>query len=223
MSDTEKKRIRKKYTNIALGLLALIAIYIIVSAVVIKKLTFVYDIVIVVGLLTFWAIMDILIPIKAHEFEGKTPEQMAAYKKYAILDLIGYIGLMVFALALHSGAGIYGALVYVVARIMKNRFWDEYEGITKEEEAETAEPAETVETAESAEIPDTAEIGKTAEITETAESTETAETGEASEQIVAGAGNDTIAEPAADDWKGIEQFPEPPIDSGAGNDKITGQ
>ena len=40
---------------------------------------------------------------------------------------------MYFALAMQSNTSIYGALVYVVARMMKNRFKDEYEGVSEDD------------------------------------------------------------------------------------------
>ena len=137
MSEKEKNRIRKIYTNLALALLGLIAVYIVVSALVIKKVTIMYNVVIIVGLTVFWAIMDIVIPLKAQDFEGRTKEQMDAYKKYAAFDFLGYAGLMYFALAMQSNTSIYGALVYVVARMLKNRFRDEYEGV-QEDDADEA-------------------------------------------------------------------------------------
>ena len=133
MNENEKNRIRKIYTNLALALLGLIAVYIVVSALIIKKVTIMYNIVIIVGLTVFWAIMDIVIPVKTQDFEGRTKEQMDAYKKYAAFDFLGYAGLMYFALAMQSNTSIYGALVYVVARMMKNRFKDEYEGVSEDD------------------------------------------------------------------------------------------
>ena len=136
MSETERNTIRKRYTTAALVLLALIAVYIVVSALVFKRVTIVYNVVIIAGLSAFWAIVDILAPWKAGDFEEKTPEQMSAYKKYAAADLLGYAGLMYFALAMTSNTSIYGALVYVVSRMLKNRFKDEFEGITHDEDEE---------------------------------------------------------------------------------------
>ena len=133
MNENEKNRIQKIYTNLALALLGLIAVYIVVSALIIKKVTIMYNIVIIVGLTIFWAIMDIVIPVKTQDFEGRTKEQMDAYKKYAAFDFLGYAGLMYFALAMQSNTSIYGALVYVVARMMKNRFRDEYEGVSEDD------------------------------------------------------------------------------------------
>ena len=140
MDEKEKNRIRKIYTNLALVLLGLIAVYIVVSALVIRKVTIMYNVVIIVGLTVFWAIMDIVVPVKAQDFEGRTKEQMDAYKKYAAVDLLGYAGLMYFALAMQSNTSIYGALVYVVARMLKNRFRDEFEGV-QEDDAEEDESA----------------------------------------------------------------------------------
>jgi len=144
MDEKEKNRIRKIYTNLALVLLGLIAVYIVVSALVIRKVTIMYNVVIIVGLTVFWAIMDIVVPVKAQDFEGRTKEQMDAYKKYAAVDLLGYAGLMYFALAMQSNTSIYGALVYVVARMLKNRFRDEFEGVQEDdtEEDESAVDAE---------------------------------------------------------------------------------
>ena len=139
MSENEKYKIRRRYSNLARALLGVILAYIIISAFVFKKVTPVYNVVIVVGLFLFWLIMDVAAPIKAHEFEDKTPEQMSAYKKYAAADLLGYGGLMYFALAMTSNTGIYGALVYLAGRMLKNKFKEEYEG-TADDDADEDEP-----------------------------------------------------------------------------------
>ena len=134
MSENEKYKIRKFYSNLSLVLLGVILAYILISAFVFKKVTIVYHIVIVVGLGLFWAIMDIVTPIKAHDFDDMTPEQMTTYKKYAAADLFSYAGLMYFALAMASHTSIYGALAYVAGRMMKNKFKDELEGKDESED-----------------------------------------------------------------------------------------
>ena len=135
MQDNERKKIRKKYINIALAVLGVVAAYIIASALIFKRVTIGYNIAIIVGLGVFWLIMDVVAPLKARDFDGKSQAQMDAYRKYAALDLLGYVGLMYFALAMRSNTSIYGALVYVVARMTRNRFRDEFEGTEAEAEA----------------------------------------------------------------------------------------
>ena len=135
MSEFEKEKIRKKYTALAMSLLGLIAIFMIFSIVVLKRITAAYNVVVIIGLTAFWAIMDIVIPIKTQAFEGKTDAQISAYKKYAAADLLGYVGLMYFALAAQRNTGIYGAIVYLFSRILRNRFQEEYQGAAEDETA----------------------------------------------------------------------------------------
>ncbi|MBO7710375.1 MAG: hypothetical protein J6S83_07900 [Lachnospiraceae bacterium] len=134
MSENERYKIRKRYSTLSLVLLGVILAYILISAFVFKKITILYNVVIIVGLGLFWVIMDIITPIKAHDFDGKTPEQMAAYKKFAAADLLSYAGLMYFALAMTSNTGIYGAIIYLIGRVMKNRFKEEFEGTAESED-----------------------------------------------------------------------------------------
>lgn len=154
MSAEESRRIKRKYTNIALGLLAAIAAYMIGSVLVLKRTTIVYNIVVIGGLIAFWVINDIIGPSKAREFEGRSQAQMDAYRKYAAMDLIGYVGLAYFALAIGQNSGIYGALVYAVTRMMKRRFQDEYDGVAQEDEEETV-PEQIIDAKDSGDVIDT--------------------------------------------------------------------
>lgn len=164
MSENEKEKIRKKYTALAMGLLAVIAVYMIFSIVVLKKITIVYNVMIIVGLTAFWAIMDIVIPLKTQALEGKTEAQLAGYKKYVAADFLGYVGLMYFALAAQRNTGIYGAIIYLISRMLRNRFQEEFNG-TQEDEDED-EPAEESEPSEGRELTEESELSEGHELTE---------------------------------------------------------
>ena len=134
MDEKQKKRIRSMI-HVASGVvLAAVIAYMAYLFIEKKPLGPVYMVVICGALLLFWLLETVLAPILCHSFEEHTPEQIASYKKYAALELLGYGGLAYFALSATSGTGIYGALVYVVTLMFKRRFLDEYLGKTDDED-----------------------------------------------------------------------------------------
>ena len=91
--------------------------------------------------LLFWLLMDIIKPFVSGEFEGKTAEQMKAYKIYCLMSLVGYAGLVWFAVSAANSTGIYGAVAFAVATMLKRRLLDDYNGDTGEDESgEEADP-----------------------------------------------------------------------------------
>ena len=104
------------------------------------------------ALLLFWVMTDIVVPMATGEFADRTPQQMAAYKKYAALELAGYAGLAYFAGAMNNNTGLYGAMAFAVCTMYKRRFRDEYMGIAQDEkddaavfDADDAEPENSAE------------------------------------------------------------------------------
>ena len=123
----EQRKNTKRFFRILEGVvLAVVVAYIVYSIVVLKKPGPLYPVLIAGGILLVWLLELVLSPLKSGDFEGKTPEQMTAYRKYAAMSLVGYAGLIYFALSTGSNMGIYGAVVYVVTVMGKRRFFDEY-------------------------------------------------------------------------------------------------
>ncbi len=94
------------------------------------------------ALVLFWVMTDIVVPVATGEFSDRTPEQMASYKKYAALELVGYAGLAYFAGAMNNNTGLYGAIAFALCTMYKRRFRDEYMGITHDEEEVSEETAD---------------------------------------------------------------------------------
>ncbi|MDO4633713.1 MAG: hypothetical protein Q4B01_07645 [Eubacteriales bacterium] len=107
------------------------------------------------SLTLYWVLMDILEPRITHRFDGIVPEQKTAYYKFIGLDLIGYIGILVFLFSMggNQSTGLIGAVVFAVVMKPKRTNQNIFYGIepipgTEEEE----EPEETEEAEEPAEI-----------------------------------------------------------------------
>lgn len=113
------------------------------------------------ALFLFWIMIDIVVPYATGEFSDRTPEQMAAYKKYAALELAGYAGLAYFAGAMNNNTGLYGAIAFALCTMYKRRFRDEYMGITHDED-EAAEGAADAAAPEDTGAEDTAALTDTA-------------------------------------------------------------
>lgn len=130
----EQKKTVKRIVRAAEALILVVVLgYMAYSAFVLKKPGTLYPYVIGGGILAIWLIDSVIYPIKSHEFEGKTPQQISAYRKYAALGLLGYLGLIYFAISPSSSNGFYGAIVYVIAIMFKRRFMEEYTGTADEE------------------------------------------------------------------------------------------
>ena len=91
-----------------------------------------FAVVLSVCVFLFWLLMDVIKPMVTGEFVGKTAEQMKAYKVYCVVGLVGYAGLVWFAVSAANSTGIYGAVAFAVATMIKRRLLDDYNGNTDE-------------------------------------------------------------------------------------------
>ena len=97
-----------------------------------------YKVALCVMLFAFWIANDVVEPIVTKAFDDRTPEQIRAYRIFALLNLVGYTGLAFFAMSVGGSNGIYGALVFAVTMMYKKRFLNKYLGIEEEDEEEQA-------------------------------------------------------------------------------------
>ena len=97
-----------------------------------------YKVALCVMLFAFWIANDVVEPIVTKAFDDRTPEQIRAYRIFALLNLVGYTGLAFFAMSVGGSNGIYGALVFAVTMMYKKRFLNKYLGIEEENEEEQA-------------------------------------------------------------------------------------
>ena len=146
-----------------------------------------YQVLLCLVIFLYWVVQDILIPIVTKDFEGRTPEMMNGYRKYAALDLVGFAGLAWFGISFRGeNSSFYGALVYFFAYMTKKRFWEEFQGITHDEddEEEAEEEEDTDYEAEDTLTADDAEAVEESDVEEAAEDdTETASDGTAETDI----------------------------------------
>ena len=144
----QRNRIRRTYVLIGVVVLILAFVYILYTALAVKKVTVMYDIVLIAALLIFWVLTDIVAPVKAHDFDDRTPEQMSAYRKMAAMELFGFAGLYLFASSAgnaQSGSGssgnlsLVGAVIFLLATMLKRQYRDIYLGIRKDEQKEAGD------------------------------------------------------------------------------------
>ena len=74
-----RNKIRRAYVLAGVGVLILALIYLVYTALAVKKFTVMYNVVLIGALLAFWVLTDIMAPVKAHDFDDRTPEQMGTF------------------------------------------------------------------------------------------------------------------------------------------------
>lgn len=130
MDKEEKKRIRRK-----INLLLILALVIVVVILVLGFLTGFLSIgaflaIIALYLLGYWAVTNFVEPKLTRELEGITDAQKSARRKYVILDLAGYIGLLLFLVSMNlqglESAGTMGLITYALGLSFKNNFRREF-------------------------------------------------------------------------------------------------
>lgn len=158
MDEMKRKKIERRITISSMLLAACVMGYFLYTMIVRREIGPEYYVVIVTFLSLFWILTDVLSVVLTKGFEGKTEAQIKAYKIFALLDLVGLAGLAYFVMALQNN-GMMGAIIYAAAIMGKRKFYEEYRGITSDEDGDAAESeAEAVET--EAEV-ETTEVEKT--------------------------------------------------------------
>ena len=134
--DEQTLKSRRNMIRIAfIVLLAVLVGFLLYSGIVVKKITMAYRIVLAAGVIIIFLLQNIIAPKALGEFDEKTQSQMVAYRKMAALSFVGYLGLIYFGIAVDRSTGFYGALVYLMAVMLRRRFADEY-NLSPEEAAQ---------------------------------------------------------------------------------------
>ena len=155
MDDNKKKRLNNTIRVLSLVFLALVIIILIWAMYKGKLSSIMYSVLICCTLFVFWLLNDVICPIVTQEFAEHTPEQMSAYRVYALLNLAGYGGLAYFGAAVGTNTGIYGAFVYVIAMMFKRKYLNQYMGIEEDgEEADSSSDAEETDADSDGQIPE---------------------------------------------------------------------
>jgi hypothetical protein len=133
MTDEQKKKIERRILILSIVDIAVLAVLLVLIGVAGLVETWIFPTVVSVFLALFWVTSDVL-PIKwLNGFEGKTDDQRKSYYVYAVMDLIGFGGLVYFIVDMNS---MTGAIVYVCMMVLKKKFREDYNGPEKEEAAE---------------------------------------------------------------------------------------
>lgn len=150
MTEGQQKKIRNRLTMLTVGVVALLAVLLIVLVATKKMNTIWFPIGAGVILGLYWIVVDVLPVIWLRQFADKTDAQKRSYYIYALIDAVGLGGLLYFIMSLTS---MTGALVYVASVFLKKRFHDEYLGVS-EEEPEDRAAADKAETEETQRLPE---------------------------------------------------------------------
>lgn len=134
MDEQKKQQIEKRISILSFLLIAAVVAYIIYTIAVLKTVGTAYYVVIVGFLALYWFLTDVLVILLTKGFEGKTPQQVKAYKMYAAMNLAGLAGLGYFAIAISDRSGMLGALVYAFTMTRKRKYREEYLGILEEDQ-----------------------------------------------------------------------------------------
>ena len=177
MTEEQQKKIKNRLTLLTVGVIALLAVLLIVLVATKRMSTIWFPIGAGVILGLYWVVVDILPVAWLRLFEGKTWEQKRSYCVYALIDAVGLGGLLYFIMSMSS---ITGALIYVASVLFKRRFHDEFLGVSEsdEESDEEAEPEQISEAEAEPMLQDQAAAGaaEAEEISESAEGVEPEET-----------------------------------------------
>ena len=141
MDEKQKQRISRMINVAGILILLLVVAYMLYCGIVRKELGVGYGIAISAGIILFWILEDVVKPILTKAFDDMDERQRSNYIKCSALSLAGYAGLIWFALSINTGNGIYGAVVYVITRVMKRRIQEE-EAENEEEDVEVLDEAE---------------------------------------------------------------------------------
>lgn len=136
MTEEQKKKTEKKIMIISIGIMVLAVAFLIVVGVTGTADTLLLPIGLSAFLAVYWLISDVFSVIWMKSFEGKTDEQKRAYYTYALIDAVGFAGLVYFIVDLR---GTTGAIIFAASVFLKRRFQDEFRGVDKNEEPEADE------------------------------------------------------------------------------------
>lgn len=144
MTDAQRKKIQDRVTFLSLGILVLLAVFLVVLGVTGLIGTIWFPVGTAILLAAYWVVSDVLGVIWQHEFEGKTEEQKKSYYIYALVDAAGLAGLIYFIADMNSTTGAIG---YVVSIFLKKRFREEFlnEQSESEDDSEIDQEFESVE------------------------------------------------------------------------------
>ena len=152
MDEKEKRKIERRIMVGAFAVLACAAGYLFYAALVLKRLGPEYYVIIFGCLFLFWLLSDVVTIACTKGFEGKTEEQVKAYRMYSAMNLAGLGGLGFFAVSMNNNGGLIGACIYAFTMMGKRKYKDEYLGIVKEEDQQEEEQETEQETEQEEEL-----------------------------------------------------------------------
>ena len=168
MSDNKKKNL---IMGIALGQLALAVVFMILGVMRKNMTTLQGNILVGASIFLYWLLMDVVDTKVRHVLDDLSAERKNAYYRYALLDLAGLAGIVIFLFCMggsNSTYSILGAALYAFTMKPKKDAQDLYLGVEKPEqsadetdaaevEAESEQPVQENETVDVGEQADTKE------------------------------------------------------------------
>lgn len=123
MKNKETKKKENIVTALSTGIVAALAVVLVILGVMHKVETIWFPAAAAVFLTIFWLVSDVLSVRWLDSFQGKTEEQKKAYYLYSLMNLVSLGGLVYFVADLHS---MTGALIYVAGTVAKRKFLEDF-------------------------------------------------------------------------------------------------
>ncbi len=129
MEQEYAKKIHRRVTIAAFGLLALVIVFLVYCGMTEAPQIW-FHAAVALFLIVFWTLTVVVEPRLLKALDDRTQEQKSAYYKYAVLEAVGYVGLawFVFHMGEEDSTGIYGGAVFLLTMFGKRKFWDVYTG-----------------------------------------------------------------------------------------------
>ncbi len=133
LSDAEERRIENRIRIIIFALALAVVIFVVMQGLKGVKLGPFYYGIMLTLLAVIWILQDVVGTVLKHALAQRTDEQVNAYLKACGLDLLSYVGLAWFLVAMNSNS-IIGAAIYVVGITSSRKQRDIYYKEPGEEE-----------------------------------------------------------------------------------------
>ncbi|MDO5424073.1 MAG: hypothetical protein Q4F41_10140 [Eubacteriales bacterium] len=165
MDVNQKRKISRNIMIASILLVVVVIAFMFWCAMTERTETYFYNLAVIFFLVVYCFLTDYLEPKLCKEFEGISEERKAAYRRFLILDIVGYAGLAFFLVFIYNGSiGILGVVAYALTvkpkrearTIFYKRTQPETKTVVRPPEPPKAEP-EVIE-ADAPEEPDTEKI-----------------------------------------------------------------
>ncbi|MDY3919043.1 MAG: hypothetical protein SOZ59_08595 [Candidatus Limivivens sp.] len=145
MDQTQKKKIHRNIILVSVALVAAVIGFMVWCATTGRTESYLYNTAVILFLVIYCFLMDYLDPKLCREFEGITEQQKSDYRRFVLLDAVGYAGLAFFlaSVNMEGNMGLLGIVIFAVTMKPKREARNAFYGILPpKEEADESDDAE---------------------------------------------------------------------------------